>query len=290
MGEDAKLVGDGQPQIAWANADLYRSASARIFTDTMMASPKLEWVQSGATGLDSPIFGQILRNGVRLTTSHAQAPAIADYVLHGVLDRFQGAATRRAFQSGRQWRKTPFRELGGSSWLIIGFGAIGQAVAKRARAFDARVVGLRRQISPHPLADQIAGMDALATHLPDADVVVLALPISNASRDLVNADFLARMKPGSLLVNVSRGAMVDEPALLEALDRGAPAAAVLDVFATEPLPSDSPLWSHPGVDVSPHASSMGSGMTGRSDDLFLRNLESYLAGDALENEAGLADL
>jgi phosphoglycerate dehydrogenase-like enzyme len=290
MREDGSLSGDGQPQIAWSNADLFGSPNAAPFNQAMVASPRLEWVQTASAGLDSPLFARILDKGARLSNSNAQAVGMAEFVLHGVLDRFQRGDQRRALQAERVWRKTPFREVAGTTWLIIGFGAIGQAVAQRARAFGARIVGIRRSAGGHPLADEMHAPAALADQLPTADVVVLSLPLNDASRGLVDARFLARMKPGSVLVNVSRGAMVDETALIAALDRGAPSDAVLDVFATEPLPPQSPLWSHPKVAVNPHASALSSGLQQRGDALFLRNLRLFLDGRPLETEVGPGDL
>src|SRR5580704_11679889 len=103
----------------------------------LLNAPALQWVQSAAAGFDHPIFAQLVNKGVRLSTSHGQAVGIADYVLAGVLDHFQRAPERRAAQAERVWRRLPFREVADSVWLIVGFGAIGQAVALRARAFGA---------------------------------------------------------------------------------------------------------------------------------------------------------
>jgi phosphoglycerate dehydrogenase-like enzyme len=178
----------------------------------------------------------------------------------------------------------PFTEVSGSRWLVIGFGAIGQAVARRARAFDAHVTGVRRSTGAQEHADAMATPDQVHELLPASDVVVLSSPLNAQTANMVDAAFLARMKPGSVLVNVGRGGLVDEPALRSALDKGVPAHAVLDVFQTEPLPEDSWFWDHPRVTLTPHASPIGSGLQARSDALFVDNLGRYLSGKPLLNE------
>lgn len=281
---------DVAAEAAWTNSDVFFSPAVRPFMVALLKSPDLKWVQSGAAGVDDPVFGQIVRKGARLTTSHGQAVGMADYVLWGVLDILQQGAGRRAAQAARTWTRIPFREIAGTRWLVIGFGAIGQAVGVRARAFGAEVIGVRRNPAPDAAADRIASVSDLPALLPDADVVVLACPLTAETRGLANAPFFAAMKPDAILVNVGRGGLVDEPELLAALDRGVPGHAVLDVFEVEPLPSDSPFWGHPKVTLTPHASGMSEGNAARNDALFLENLRRYLAGERLRNEADPKDV
>jgi phosphoglycerate dehydrogenase-like enzyme len=174
--------------------------------------------------------------------------------------------------------------------VIIGFGAIGEGVARRVKAFGATVTGVRRDQAPHPSADAIASLNDLPRLLPEADVVVLACPLTPETRRVANAGFFAAMKEGSVLVNVGRGGLVDEPALLAALDRGAPEHAVLDVFETEPLPADSPFWAHPRVSLTPHNSGATDGQGRRNDELFLENLGRYVRGEPLLNQADPKDV
>jgi phosphoglycerate dehydrogenase-like enzyme len=290
LGGEPLAVDEADPQIAWANSELFESGAARDFMIALLKAPRLQWLQSGAAGFDHPIFGQLAGKGIRLTNSHGQAVGMADFVLAGVLDHFQRGDERRAAQAQQAWRRLSFREIEGSSWLIVGFGSVGQGVAQRARAFGAKIVGVRRDQSPHALADAIAPMAALSELLPQADVVVLCLPLSAATRHMADGRFFAAMKKDSVLVNVGRGALVDEVALVDALGRGAPAGAVLDVFETEPLPPESPLWSQPGVKVTAHSSGATSGQGARNQQLFLENLDRYLSGRPLLSEVDPRDL
>ena len=281
---------DAHADIAWASGELYLSPAARNFLVAMLKSPDLRWVQSAAAGYDHPMFADIVRKGAKLTTSHGQAVGMADYVLAGVLDHFQRGPERRAAQRDRTWTRLAFRELLGTTWLVVGFGSIGQEIAKRARAFGATIIGVRRDLSAHPLADEIIPLANIQGVLARADVVVLCLPASKTTRHLAGADFFASMKPGSVLVNVGRGSLVDEEALAAALDRGTPAHAVLDVFETEPLPDESVLWTHPRVCVTAHASGESGGQQIRNQVLFLENLERFMAGAPLLNEARAEDV
>ena len=278
------------PNVVWANADAFFSPGARTFMTAALKAPDLKWVQSGAAGFDNPVFGQFIQKGARLTTSHGQAVGMADYVLWGVLDAFQGGPERRAAQVASQWTRNVFREIEGSRWTIVGFGAIGRGVAVRARAFGAHITAIRRSTTPDPAADQMASRADLQDLLPDTDVLVLCTPLTPDTRHIAGADVFSRMKPGSIFVNVGRGPLVDEAALLAALDRGVPSHAVLDVFDTEPLPAESRFWSHPRVTLTPHSSGMSLGNAGRNDVLFLENLGRYLKGEPLENEASAADV
>jgi phosphoglycerate dehydrogenase-like enzyme len=279
-----------QPEWGWFSADSGFGAAGRALFVSMLKSNRLSWVHTGAAGLDNPIWAQLVDKGAALSTGHGQAISIAEYVIAGVLDHFQRWPERHAEQAARRWSRLPFREMAGTRWLIVGFGAIGEAVADRARAFGAHITGVRRSGAPHPAADRMARLADVRELLPDADVVVLAAPLNGETAGLADAAFFGAMKPRSVLVNVGRGGLVDEAALLAALDAGAPGHAILDVFRTEPLPDDSPLWTHPKVSLTAHASAFGSGQTARNDTLFLENLRRRLAGEPLLYPADPRDL
>jgi phosphoglycerate dehydrogenase-like enzyme len=298
LGDDGRLTVGGaeidaetaQPDIVLANADAFFSPSAPLFMTAALKSRALKWVQSGAAGVDHAIFGQFVQKGAKLTTSHGQSVGMADYVLWGVLDALQDGPGRRAAQAAGQWKRLVFREVDGSRWVVVGFGAIGQGVGRRARAFGAHVTGVRRHAAPDPNADAMATPDQLPTLLAQADVVVLAAPATPQTQHMADAGFFAALKPGAIFVNVGRGALVDEPALLAALESGAVGHAVLDVFEVEPLPAESPFWAHPRVTITPHSSGMSVGNAARNDALFLENLRRYLAGEPLANEAAPQDV
>lgn len=290
LGGTSVNLSEAPPEIVWADLHAFISPAVGTFFGAILQSRALKWVQSAAAGFDHPLFQQIVSKGAALTISHGQSVGIADYVLWGVLDHFQNGAGWRADQAARIWEPRGFKEINGTNWLIVGFGAIGQAVATRARAFGATITGVRRDQTPHPLADRLGALTDLHALAADADVVVLCIPGSAATRHIIDARFFAAMKPGAMLVNVGRGSLIAENDLLAALETGTPSHAHLDVFETEPLPADSPLWSHPNVTLTPHMAGMTGGQTLRNRELFLDNLGRYLDGRPLLNLADPKDV
>ncbi len=272
---------------AYAAPGMFGGGGAKAFFRALLKSSTARWFHSGAAGLDDPVFPRIAAKGIAMTVNDAAAVGMAEYVLSEVLALFQRRDERRRLQAAREWKKVNFREVTGSTWLVIGFGAIGQAVAVRAKAFGAEVLAIRNDPSKGGPADEVAAPDALPRLLPRADVVVIATPLTDATRDMVDAEFLVMVKDGSVLVNVGRGSIVDEDALLAALGAGRLGHAILDVFRTEPLPAESPFWSHPKVSMTSHTSALGSGFLGRSDALFLDNLRRFRAGETLRNQVTL---
>lgn len=270
--------------IVWLSVETFLSGVTPQFGDVIMANPHIRWVQSASAGIDRPLFARMLGRGVRLTTSDAQAISISEFVMAQVAAEFYPFAAYRAAQAARAWRRIPFVELSQSRWLIIGYGAIGREIAQRAKAFGAYVTGVRRSGGTDAFADTIITPREQAEALSAADIVILACPLSMETRDLADQAFFAGMKAGSIFVNVGRGGLVDEHALLAALTLDRPTRAILDVTRVEPLPDDSPLWAHPKVRLSAHTSSLGSGVLARGDELFLDNLARYGAGQPLHRE------
>ncbi|MEA3075174.1 MAG: hypothetical protein QOF60_82 [Actinomycetota bacterium] len=280
-------------EVAWPTADLFADgAPLRPFFGFLIRHEPLKWVQSPAAGFDNPVFATIVRNGKRLTTSHATDIPIAEYVIRAVLDHYQRPEVWQASSADKAWRRHDFREVHGSTWMVIGLGSIGTAVASRAQAFGAKVIGVRRSPATggEPI-DEMITPAAITGRLGEADVVVLSAPSTPETAHLVDDEFLAAMKPASLLVNIARGALVDEAALVAALDRATTIEhAVLDVTEVEPLPADSPLWGHAKVTITPHDAAGGTGRFARAADIFVENLRRYLEGVPLRNEVTEADL
>ena len=286
---DGTTSDDGAPDIVFISNDIFYGpikACMQIVLDT----PQLAWLQSAAAGVEAPAFRSHLERGGRLTRAHVTAVPISEYVMQAVLASFQQPQRLAEQRAARVWQHVPFREIWRTTWLIVGLGSIGREVAQRARAFDAHVIGLRRRPDGTEPVDEILTSDQLLDAVPRADVVVIAAELNDGNRHLVDAKFLAAMKPGSCFVNVARGGLVDEAALLDALKGDAPAHAVLDVFETEPLPPDSVWWTHPKVTMSPHSSGGGNGRLVRATEVFLENLRRYRDGRELLHEVRLEDL
>jgi len=271
---------DARPEIVWLTFDALMGGQPDLFFDRALDG-SVKWLHTQQTGLDSPRYRDVVARGVIVTNSHAQAPAIAEYVLANVLAETWPIAAARAAQTAVEWRRMPFQELSQSHWLIIGMGAIGREIAARARGFGVRITGINRNGRADPAADATAALKDLPALLPTADIVVLSTARTAATTDLVDARFVAAMKPGSTLINIARGELVVDDALLAGLDQGRPGLAILDAFRQEPLPKSHPYWKHPKVRLTAHTSSAGDGTPGRADNFFLENLRRYQGGKEL---------
>ena len=272
------------PEAAWVSISLLFSGAFPAFVDAALAPGTLRWTQACLAGTDAPPFQQLLAAGVALTRSDAPNDAAAEHAMSLVLHTFHKWEERVDRRRAGVWHQIPWREVRGSRWLVIGFGSIGRKLAALARPFGVVVVGARRSVADAAdlsAVDAMVTMEAIADELPLADVVVLACPLTDETRGLVDAEFLEAMRDGAVLVNIARGPVIDDDALLAALDAGRPATVVLDVFDKEPLPGDSPLWNHPNVVMTSHVGGAGSGMPGRNDDLFTEQLDTYLSGRPL---------
>lgn len=258
--------------------------------DTVLAMKRVGVLQTFNAGLDDPFYAQVAARGTRICNSSAQGVAIAEFTIGQVMSVLQPIALQRQQQADRVWKTTRFREISQTSWLIVGFGPIGQALAHRVKAFGAHVSVVRRSPEAGPDIDRVGTSADLPDMLAASDIVVLACPLTEATRGMADAGFFNAMRPGTILVNIARGGLIDEQALFEALDSGQVETAILDVFDTEPLPTDLPLWSHPGVRLTPHTSFAGNGGPARWEALFLDNIVLFARGEPLIREVDPADL
>lgn len=263
-------------------------AFTRRYLGSALRAPNLRWMHLPNAGVDHPVFAQLLANGVRLTNSSgASAEPIAQTAIAGMLALARGFPDWWRAQQQHEWRPHAYvpQDLRGQTMLIVGLGAIGNEIARLARAFGLYVVGVRRSAErPDDEAQQVVTLQQLEAWLPRTDWLVLACPLTPETRGLVDARRLGRLPATARLINVARGAVVDEAALIAALQHGHLAGAYLDVVSEEPLPPDSPLWDLPQVILSPHDSSGSSGNRARISEIFLANLERWLSGEALVNE------
>lgn len=263
-------------------------------------TPRLRWLQTRSAGVDHLAADPPWRKGLLVTNAKGvYAIPMAEYVTGAVLRIFQPSVAWAADQAAHRWPPHDTAPLAtvvrGKTAVVVGYGSIGREVARQLAALGLRIVAVkprsdvRRDIAfrlpgtgdpDGTIPDRILGVEDLATAAAEADVMVLTMPLTDASRGIVNERILAALPPRAWLINVSRGPLVDEAALLDALRAGRLAGAVLDVFSEEPLPADDPLWDAPNVVVSPHAS---GATTQFLDDLVIENVRRYLAGEPLLN-------
>lgn len=246
----------------------------------LVDNPEVHWVSVGGSGTDHLAPW----DPARVTVTNAAGVAadmMAEYALGAALHFSLDLDGFRAAQCARNWIAGKVAPIAGQTALIIGLGQTGQAAARRFQAMGMCVLGVRARPQPMDCADAVHGTDALHDLLPRADLILVCVPLLPATRNLLDARALDRVKPGAVLVDVSRGGVVAETALINALQSGRLKGAALDVFETEPLPAENPLWSLPNVIVTPHCSSVYEGWQNRSAAMFCENLRRFRQGDPL---------
>jgi phosphoglycerate dehydrogenase-like enzyme len=259
----------------------YRSRQLRELWPRL---PELRWVHVAAAGVDAFLFPEMLASDVIITNSRgAFDEPVTEFALALILATAKRLNLTMANQGARHWQHYETRLLAGRRALIVGFGAIGHRIGRSLRDLGMRVVGIRRSGEPHPDADEMFTLAALREQLGLADYVVLVLPQTDETRQLIGADELRLMRPSAVLVNVGRGSAVNELALAEALTAGTIAGAALDVFEREPLAEDHPLWTAPNVLITPHMASDADDWRQRIMDVFSDNLTRYLENQPLLN-------
>jgi phosphoglycerate dehydrogenase-like enzyme len=240
-----------------------------------------------SAGVDSPFFIQLMENGVRLTNSSgATASPIAQTAILYMLSLSRNTRAWFRHQDKHEWERHEFDELDGARLAVVGLGPIGLEIARLGVALNMEVEGIRRTPQGNEPCPTY-GFDSLNEVLGRADWVACALPLTPDTKDLFDDARFAAFKKGSRFINVGRGELVSEPALIAALQSGHLSGAGLDVFATEPLPADSPLWDFDNVIVTPHSSG-GSSTSGlRAEKIFIENLRCYINNEPMHNEVNL---
>ncbi|WP_375288716.1 D-2-hydroxyacid dehydrogenase [Sphingomonas sp.] len=276
-------AGIADAEIAWVDMQ----PTALVAEAIRASGPRLKWVSTIYAGLDAFPLDVLRDRGATLTNGVGiNAIAVAEYAVMGVLaaakrfDQVVRAAERREWLSDAPGKT----ELADTRALIIGYGAIGQLIGERLRAFGVAVTGVTRSAREGTIAP-----DQWRDRLAEFDWVILAAPSTPETKAMIGADEFAAMKPGAWLINIARGDMIEEAALLTALRSGQLGGAFLDPTDPEPLPADHPLWSAPNCMITMHLSGRSqSKMFQRAAALFLRNLAAYREGRPMENVADLA--
>ena len=262
---------------------------------TADANPGLRWVHTMAAGgggqvKDAGLSEDQLSRIVFTTSAGVHGGPLAEYAVFGLFAGAKDLGRLLAQQHDRRWTgRWEMGQVSEMTVLVVGLGGIGQEVVKKLAGLGATVIGTSRHGAPVDHVDRLIQVDDIASTVPEVDAIVLTLPGTAATEKLIGADVFAAVKPGTILVNVGRGTVVDEDALVPALRDGRIGFAALDVFATEPLPESSPLWTEPNVLVSPHTAALNSAEDRLIAELFAANATRLLDGDELVNVVDTVD-
>ncbi len=265
------------------SASRYKPAMRSLMP--LFGEPALRWMQGPGAGIDHPIWETLLSRGVRLTNaSGTHSEPTPQYIFTYVLHWEREVARHQRQQADRHWQEIYSGDLGARTLGIVGYGGIGQATARVAKAFGMRTIGCRRSPCDDPNLDRFVTLDGLPELLAESDYVVLCMPYSDETRGMIGRSELAAMRDDAVLINVARGGVVDEPALIEVLRSGEIRGATLDVVSEEPLPESSPLWGLDNCVLTPHDAGYSPLGSKRLGGLFLQNLGLFVRGESLVNE------
>lgn len=279
----------GRIAAAYFSGDVFPEFSRQFFSAVRKA-PGLQWMHVFNAGVDHPVYAEMLARGVRLTTSSGSA---AEPIAHTAITALLMLARNfpRWLEGQRQRTWNPMRvpdvprDLKGQRLLILGVGQIGNEIARLAHVLGLHVTGVRRSgKTDADHVDELHPPAQLATLLPATDWLVIACPLTAKTRGMIDAGLIAKLPRGARVINIARGEIIDEAALVAALQSGHLGGAWLDVFEKEPLPPESPLWDLPNVFVTPHNSAAASGNEQRVNAIFFDNLKRWHRGEALVNE------
>jgi phosphoglycerate dehydrogenase-like enzyme len=259
--------------------------SAALRDNWDVAAARLRWAHVCAAGVDAMLFDELRRSDVTITNAHGVFDGpIAEFVLGSILAEDKQLHLSKALQREKRWVRRDTTRTAGRSVLVIGTGGIGRAVARLLRAAGLRVTGAGRvERADDPDFGVVRATENLTGYVGDFDIVVTIAPLTSQTARMIDTGVLTAMKPTAHLINVGRGELVDEQALIDALRRRTIAAASLDVFEIEPLPPENPLWEMENVHISAHMSGDVLGWRDELADQFLQNLHRYIAGEPLIN-------
>ncbi|MEW1835719.1 D-2-hydroxyacid dehydrogenase [Microbacterium sp. NPDC079995] len=251
-------------------------------------APKLRWVQATSSGVGQVLvrFGITETPAYTITTAAGvHAVPLAEFALTGILHVVKGLPMLRRLQAERTWQRYTTRQVQGLHTVVVGLGTVGRESVRLLAAAGLEVTAVGRDGRSYdvPGATRVIGMSQLDELLPATDALVLCCPLTDETRGLMDEHRFGLLQHGAALVNIARGGVVDEPAMLAALESGRLGGAALDVFAAEPLPTDSPLWARDDVLVSPHSASTVDQENGRILEIFLDNLERFRSGREMRN-------
>lgn len=274
---EAELVGVKDFSQVDPDAEVLISFGQDITEETLSNYPKLHWIQVMSAGIDHLPLQAMAERGVALTnTRGAHHIQMSEHILWSILTILRQGQITINHQDRKVWDpEVRIEELYGKTVCIVGAGSIGEDVAKKCRAFGMTVWGISHREKNNQAYDQIGMVNDLPTFLGMSDIVVVILPLTTKTFGMFDSNLINQMKTGSYLVNVARGAVVDESALLEALNTGKIRAAALDVFVQEPLPSSSPFWGMSNVLLTPHIAGRSPHYLARTFDIFTKNLKVY---------------
>jgi len=276
---------------AFLTRDLRFSEHLQAYIDTVSSAPNIKWLHFISSGISQwKWVPPMWERGVRVSTSTgANAEPVAQIALLGLLMCARRVSRWIEGQRDRKWAAMRGKEmpldLEGQTIVIVGVGAIGRRVAEFAKMLKLHVIGVRRSPRrPDDPVDEMATPDRLAEVLPRADYVMLTCPLTNETKHIIDAKAFALLKPTAYVINMARGEVVDERAMIDVLQRKAIAGAYLDVFETEPLPPESPIWGLPNVVMSPHNASSSQGNERRATRFFVDNIGRLARNEPLLNE------
>lgn len=267
------------------------AGSGRLFTaDLVAAAPKLRWVQAMSAGAERFCPALAGATGVVLTNVRGAHPIpIAEHFLAMLLGLTHRIPEFLAMQARREWKRLTMTEVRGQTLLVLGLGNLGREIVAAATAIGLDVIGYDPYIAiPAAAVRKLFLADQLHEALGQANFVVSCIPLTPVNRGFIGKAEFAAMRPGTFFFNVSRGGVVDEQALVAALESGHLAGAGLDVFAVEPLPPASPLWGMPNVIITPHIAAASPETELRTHDILVENLKRYAAGRPLLNQVDIA--